>query len=234
TLFPYTTLFRSHFHCLHLAFLAAEARRQRVDDHRHHVQHRQRQRVTDHHGNETHQDGRGHRHPEHAVADQAALDETEHRRDRGEDHDVAGVQALDCRRFRGGHRPLGPGRQQERLCPRDQTCRIHDVFAPGGWEIVGSVTEEGNGDSRTPRTTSSAPITGKPSARGHPILPAPVLTAAAVAIRVPPATLARTSFRSPARAAALRIVAYCRARNERLEERCGIDGRVLSRPTFLY
>ena len=114
---------------LHRILLAAEVRRERVDDERHHVGHREAERIADDRAGNAGADADAIAEAERAVSDQAALDEAGDRRDCGEDHDPVLVQVRHGRRLGRNDRPLGLRCQQDRLGARNQLVDIH-VFPP--------------------------------------------------------------------------------------------------------
>src|SRR3546814_544921 len=104
------------------------------------------------------QDRRGHGDTEQAVPDQAALDEAEHGRDRGQDHEVPRVQALDRGRLGGDHGPFALRRQQDRFDAFDEFCGIHYAIAPqsgSGVECVGGGCAD---DGRCARRITEAAV----------------------------------------------------------------------------
>ena len=116
---------RDRLQCLDLAFLAAERRRQCIDDQRHHVSQRQTQRIHHDHRGDAGADRRAVMDAECAVANQAALDETGNRGNRSQENDVVLVKIRHRRGLGCNHRPLGLRRHQDRFHPRDQVGHIH-------------------------------------------------------------------------------------------------------------
>ena len=122
---------------LHEVLLAAERRRQRVDDPRHQIDHGKADHVTD--------DG------EHG----AHREDQRERSDRGENQDVIDVERLYGRRFPGNRRPLRPGGEQD---VPDAVEQCHGVV-PSGSRFDGRM-RGGSAAQRRVRRGAPAAIDG--------------------------------------------------------------------------